>query len=478
MSRQERVVALGLFATDLLVLIAALAAAFAWRYGGHFLNDPPSQPTDETVRFGGLMLVAILVMFVANRLYDTETLFGGHREYAAIFKATTYGTGIILIFAFLSDQPISRGALVLAWLLAMPFVGGARFLIRRVVFRLRESGHLVRRWLIVGTGAHAIAVARQLNWPASAGTRVIGFLDDFRPAGSVVVDGLRVLGDPKSVRDVARQHGVSTIVIVPQAVSWESYRDLLELASGPDRLRMKLAPGLQHLVATGAEMTDRGFLPLVSLQPLRITGVDALMKRALDLAASLPLAVLLAPFVALCWLAARFDGDGPLFTRQRVLGQKRENFSLITFRASPAPRPRGIVAGSAWRFRRLVAESRLGKLPNVINVASGHMSLVGPRAVVETVRVADEPWLHNLLRVRPGLTGPATGSAEGESAEEQAIRDIGYVRDYSIWLDLRLLFASVKRVLRRQKSLPSSYGLMHRKEQRSPATTYIAERMP
>ena len=68
-----------------------------------------------------------------------------------------------------------------------------------------------------------------------------------------------------------RQHDVSTIVVVPQAVSWESYRDLLELASGRDGIRMKLAPGLQHLVTTGAEMTDSGFLPLISIQPLRIT---------------------------------------------------------------------------------------------------------------------------------------------------------------------------------------------------------------
>jgi FlaA1/EpsC-like NDP-sugar epimerase len=81
--------------------------------------------------------------------------------------------------------------------------------------------------------------------------RIVGFLDDYQPAGSHVADGLRVLGDPRAVREVVAKYGVSRIVLVPQAVSWESYRDLLELAAGRDGIRMKLAPGLQHLVTTG-----------------------------------------------------------------------------------------------------------------------------------------------------------------------------------------------------------------------------------
>jgi len=477
-SRQEKLVALLLFVIDALVLIAALSAAFAWRYGGRFLNDPPGQPTGDTVLFAGLMLATVLTLFIANRCYDPEMLFGGHREYAAIVKAITYGTGITLIFAFLADQPISRGALVLAWVVAMPFVCCSRFLVRRLIFRLRESGRFVRRWLIVGTGAHAVAVARQLNWPASAGARVVGFLDDYRPVGSHVADGMRVLGDPRAVREVVEEHRVSTIVVVPQAVSWESYRDLLELASGQDGVRMKLAPGLQHLVTTGAELTDSGFLPLISLQPLRITGVDALMKRTLDYLASLPLLALLAPFAALCWLASRVDGDGPLLVRQSVLGRQRERFALVTFALPTGTTPRGRLPRYAWRYRRLMATSRLGKLPNIVNVISGHMSLVGPRAVVETNGGVDEPWLRDLLRVRPGLTGPAADTLQGEGAEEQALRDVGYVREYSIWLDLRLLFASLKRVLRRQRSLPSSYGVLRESKPVSSAASTVVERLP
>jgi len=76
--------------------------------------------------------------------------------------------------------------------------------------------------------------------------------------------------------------------------------------------------------------------------------------------------------------------------------------------------------------------------------------------VVEEEQAAGyEPWLLALSLVRPGLTGPAVElTAE---AEEQALLDVAYIRHYSPWLDLRLLFASLKRVARRQTGLPVSY---------------------
>jgi lipopolysaccharide/colanic/teichoic acid biosynthesis glycosyltransferase len=197
------------------------------------------------------------------------------------------------------------------------------------------------------------------------------------------------------------------------------------------------------------------------------------LKRALDCLASLLLLALAMPFWASAWLAARIDRSGPLLTCQAALGQRRAPFSLIGLAAPLEPRPSGRPARWAWSWRRLVAESRLGKLPNVVNVLRGHMSLVGPRAVVESGRPIDEPWLRNLLRVRPGLTGPAADGSRGGGAEEQTLKDIAYVRDYSVWLDLRLIFASLKRLLQRRKSLPSSYQPARRKEAETPAATVV-----
>jgi lipopolysaccharide/colanic/teichoic acid biosynthesis glycosyltransferase len=338
----------------------------------------------------------------------------------------------------------------------MPLVIGWRFLVRRLVFRLHEAGLFVRKWLIVGADQHAAAVAVQLNSPKSKGIRVIGFLDDYRPLGSRVTDGLSVLGDPRSAFKVAREQGASAIVLVPHAISWESYRDLLEAATDNEEIRVKVAPGLQHLVLMGAQMTDSSFLPLVRLQPLRITGLNAALKRALDCGGSLLLLALAAPVLLACWLASRVDGGGPVLLRQAVLGRRRRPFTLLTLAAPCGPPPAAALSKWAWDLRGMVASGRLAKLPNLVNVLDGHMSLVGPRALPELERF-DQSWMRNLLLVRPGLTGPAAEAFGREGFEEQTLKDIAYVRSYSLWLDLRLLFASFKRALERKRSLPSSY---------------------
>ncbi|MDI6858520.1 MAG: sugar transferase [Dehalococcoidia bacterium] len=456
MFRARHAVIAALLAGDLLMLAGALALGLALDRG---LFDP-SSPTTAGVAFAAALPPLMLVFFAFNRLYDSDTLFAGHSEYAAIVKGSATGGALLLIAAFLSDQLVSRGSLVLPVLFSAPFVIGWRFMVRRLVFRLHEAGLFVRKWLIVGADQHAAAVALHLNAPKSKGIRVVGFLDDYRPLGSRVTDGLSVLGDPRSAFKVAREQGASAIVIVPHAIGWESYRDLLEMATENEGIRIKVAPGLQHLVLMGAQMTDSSFLPIVRLQPLRITGLNAVLKRSLDYVGSLLLLVFAGPVVALGWLASRLGGGGPVLLRQAVIGRKKRPFTLLTIAAPSGPPPPGLLPGLAWACRNRISSGRLAKLPNVLNVLGGHMSLVGPRALPEMERL-EEDWMRNLLLVRPGLTGPAAGSSGRDGLEEQTLKDVAYVRNYSLWLDLRLLFASFKRMLAGERSVPASYTSVH-----------------
>jgi len=80
-----------------------------------------------------------------------------------------------------------------------------------------------------------------------------------------------------------------------------------------------------------------------------------------------------------------------------------------------------------------------------------------PRALTAEADLRQQPWARTLFLVRPGLTGPRVANGNGWVLEEQAIRDVAYVREYSLWLDLRLLFGSMVRMLRREEALPSSY---------------------
>jgi len=467
MTREFRLLTLGLLAADSLTLAVAWGLAHLLRYGGLWPIEH-TEPAMSSVVFTTLMPVASLTLFCILGLYDLDRLFAGHREYQAVAQGCTYAAFGVLVLSFMTATPVARGAIVAAWAFSIVLVAAERFALRRVIFRLRARGHLVRRLLVVGTDEHAVAVARQLHRTSESGCQIAGFLDDYRPVGMDILEGLRVLGDPRRAREIAAACGASGVVMVPHAISWESQRELLEMAASDDGPAMQLAPGLYHLLATGIRTTDNGLVPLVVLGRLRITGLDAFLKTAIDYVGAILLLAAVGPVVALCALARLVDGAGPLWQRQRVLGLRGRPFDLMVMTRPVPPEPSQPLRRWAWRLRLAVATSRLGKLPNLLNVLRGRMSLVGPRALAESDGGRRESWTRNLLLVRPGLTGPAAGHNGLASPEEQAIKDVAYVRDYSLWLDLRLLFASFKRMVRREDGLPPSYGPMRGEEALSP----------
>ena len=91
----------------------------------------------------------------------------------------------------------------------------------------------------------------------------------------------------------------------------------------------------------------------------------------------------------------------------------------------------------------------LHKLPQIWDVLRGRMSLVGPRTVSTGSTKAHEPWLPNLLTVKPGWTGP-WAVAGNESLDEEMRLALYYIRNWTIWLDLQILFQTGKRLLVRR----------------------------
>ncbi|MBI4570413.1 MAG: sugar transferase [Chloroflexi bacterium] len=437
-----------LAACDAALLLLGTAIAFWLRFsaGGW---PGPTEGGGVTLSFLLLGAALSLAVMAGGGLYRLDDLFAGHREYAGVARACTYAAFTVLLTAFLLDSQLSRGALVLWWACSAVSVACGRFVFRRAVFRIRRAGRLVRRALIVGCDEHAVAIARRLSAPAS-GWQVLGFLDDYHAIGTPVTNGLRVVGDPKHAVQLAAAYGASDLVLVPHAVSWEAQRDLLELAATRDQPALRLAPGFYHLLATGARPMEANFVPLLTLQRLRITGVDAALKKVIDVGASLAALPALGALAGALALA----GGGPVIERQRALGLHARPFDLLVLAPPRGPRPDG--GTRRWRLRDAAARSRLSKLPNVVNVLRGHMSLVGPRALPASAPLRDQPWTRTLLLVRPGLTGPHLPNSAW-SAAEQSILDVAYVREYSLWLDLRLLVASVLRVLRRERALPAAY---------------------
>jgi exopolysaccharide biosynthesis polyprenyl glycosylphosphotransferase len=436
---------------------ASMAAAYLLRFRLMAYLAPLS-----TGFYLHLVAVAIplwLFIFVLYRLYHPDYLWGGLQEYASIVHACTGGIVGLVIYSFLNrqiEQEISRGWLAFVWVFSIISVTGTRFLYRRLIYGLRQRGMFVRRALIVGANEEGQIVAAQLRGAATAGVMVAGFVDPVVPAGTQV-EGLTVLGGPERLEHWVKQTGAEVLIVVPTALRREALLDLYRDWGTNRRVHLHLSSGLYELLTTGAQVHEVGFVPLIRLNRTRITGMDALMKAALDLVGASLGVVLLTPLFLLIALLIRLDSPGPVIHRRRVVGLHGRPFDAFKFRTMIADADAYLEAHpelkEEWertgkirddpritRIGRFLRRTSLDELPQLFNVLLGQMSLVGPRMITPGELEHFGRWQHNLLMVKPGMTGLWQVSGRAELSYEERVRlDMHYIRNYTIWLDLKVL---------------------------------------
>ena len=412
--RDWRTLTAALALSDLVAVLLAfwLAALIVWRPG---VGINGGHDTDWLVL---LMLPLLGALFLGQGLYEPTNLLVGAREFGGVFRASAYGLLLLTVITFVLRWPLSRAWTVTSWALMTGLVIGARFGIRRIAAAVRLRGGLTERAVIVGVDEDSIALAEQVNQPGS-GMRVVGLLDDYVPNGTELPGGLRVIGSSSSLLQTASRLNVHDAIVAPRALPWETLRELILISSTrANGLRVHLSAGFYDLLAAGVQFGERNHVPLLTLRKARLSSVERAIKAGLDRSLAAILVIMLAPVVALMagWQwgkrsALRID-------RQPMLGRNGRPFGLMRF-ASSAP------------FR----SDFLCKLPGLLNVLGGDLSLVGPRPI--SVDEASMPGGTPLSTIQPGLTGPWRQAAD---QAEQATLDLYYVRSYSVWLDIGVLY--------------------------------------
>jgi lipopolysaccharide/colanic/teichoic acid biosynthesis glycosyltransferase len=392
-----------------------------------------------------------IICCAAVRLYDTHWLLGGPEEYARVVKACTVGVIMLILINFSRrDLELSRGLLLLAWGLSTVFMAGTRFAFRRLIYWLRSHGLYNSRTLIVGVSQHTKSVARQLETTTQTGVHVVGFLDDYLPVGTQVMEMQEVLGTPADLKRLIREHEVQEVIIFPETLSWESFQETMrEVSAGLNGTEVRLSPGFYEILTTEVKVSHRSLIPLFTLEGVRITDLDALLKAVVDHTLSAMLLVLFAPLMGLiALLIASVDGR-PVFDRPQVLGLRGQRFYTTRFRtgydgyrrrsfARPLPNNANGPDRPSW-LGTFLYRTRLDKLPQLVDVLRGRMSLVGPRAIRVGTEERYGVWLSNLLTVKPGITGPWALS-HLPTLEDEVHLNLYYIRYWTIWFDMQVLF--------------------------------------
>lgn len=437
-STQWTVLKVGLFIADAVVIAASLFLAYQLRISSGILYyNPPAIDTN----YGMVTVVAVpiwLALFAVFGLYRPDNLLGGLVEYRHAAKACMVGVVALVVLSFLSRElvEVSRLWLVFSGLFSVALVFASRYAIRHFVYRLRRSGNwLTARVLITGANAQGVAMARQWAGNPNSGMQVVGFLDDFKPQGTAVLGDLKVLGPVSSLMHTVRVVGANEVVVVPNAVAWETFEELIAQARQAEGFILRISPGFYELLPTGVAVTNKSFVPLFTINENRIVGMDAILKKALDYGVALPLSLITLPAaVIIALVLKRSRPSKPVLLRMRAVGQSGKDFTLWKFNVEQ-PEADGAIHPWIYRFG-------LDKLPQLANVLMGQMSLVGTRPVVLDADESDSDRGANTRAMQPGVVGPWAVNELWTSSDEMR-DDMYYVRNWTIGLDLQILFQVV-----------------------------------
>lgn len=445
---------------DALVLFLAFTLAYWLRFQAGVAVEPNIVPTATVYLQLTVQLIAVwLILFAVMGLYDYHNLLGGITEYTRVVNACTVGMFSVVLVSFINPGfVVARAWLVMAWVLSIGMVASYRLLMRRLAYRSRAHGHFVSPTLIVGTNAEATTLAEQLSDRMSSGVEVVGLIETRPQQNAHTVQGFTVLGNLENVVNTIQRLSVREVIVVPSALDGDQLVGVSQWLNSMPDVDMRLSSGLYEVLTTGMRVTTRNSVPLMQLNRLRLSRLETVLKSMLDYSLILLATPLLVPLFTVLYLLVKFDSPGPVFYRRRVMGVGGQEFDAFKFRTMYvngdeilAQHPELLAQFKrdhklkddprVTRMGSFLRRTSLDELAQLINVVLGQMSLVGPRMISPAEAEMYGRMKNNLLTVKPGLTGLWQVSGRSDLSYDERVRlDMFYVRNYSIWLDIQILF--------------------------------------
>jgi lipopolysaccharide/colanic/teichoic acid biosynthesis glycosyltransferase len=409
----------------------------------------------DVALYWAVSVVCSILAFMVFRLQDGLAGHFSVNDGLDVIKAVILATLLVLlvIFTLTRLDGIPRSTPLIHALLL-----GAGLVAARTVASIAETGqNLVRRppdissdhIVMIGAGQLTLLYLRLLDAYLPGQHRVIGILDEKAHLSGRKVAGAPIVGPPQQLAPLIAEyalHGIRINRVViggdPDLLSDHALKEVQRVCDH-EEIRLEFVPQLMGLWAAespalAGQLEDAEAPPLELPRYLKV-------KPVIDFVVALGLILVLSPLYLLAALLVLLDVGAPVLFWQQRLGKNGRTFLLHKFRTLRPPsdwQGRPIPqAGRISAIGRFLRKTRLDELPQLFNVVVGEMAVVGPRALLPE----DQPRKFGIrLLVRPGITGWAqVNGGKLLTAEEKQPLDEWYVRNASLWLDLRILLATI-----------------------------------
>jgi exopolysaccharide biosynthesis polyprenyl glycosylphosphotransferase len=460
----------GLRVVDAFVVVWAVLGAFIVRFG----FEPDFVVAGQEVNYAWLSVALAIVWWIMLGAWNSRqprVLGAGPDEYKRVAAASLWLFGLIAIVSYVLRIDTARGYVGVALPVGLVGLLLGRWLIRQHLNVTRQRGHSMSRLLILG-GPDAVAhLSASLLRAKHAGYLPIAAYTPGAPTESGIEpgSGLAVLGNAPDAHSIIAAIDACGADAVAVSAGVQLHPQTLrqlgwELASR--NVGLIMAPALTDVAGPRIHTQQVAGLPLIHVTTPTLDGGQGVAKRLFDVLASALLIIIASPVMFTVAILVKIESRGPVLFKQQRVGMESKHFEMLKFRSMEVDAEQRLIEfagrsdgdGLMFKMKNDPRVTRVGKfirkfsldeLPQLFNVFTGSMSLVGPRPPLPSEVAAYEHDVRRRLLVKPGLTGLWQVSGRSNLSWQDSVRlDLYYVENWSLAGDLIILLKTFRAVFR------------------------------
>ncbi len=477
---------------DALLALTSFVAAFRLRQGHPIFSTAAWAWSKEFVPYAGILFFAVpirVAMLLYQRVYRFYGAFSYAQEGIRLLKAVSVSSLLIIAWAFLfrggfsfREFSYSRTVFLVDFVISLVVFTTFHLLLRaaQTFFRNREINLIPT--LVVGNDSEVRQTVRELTERRHLGYRVIGVVrsNDESESDSVVEngEGFVVLGKVADISRIITEYQIQEVIITDNSIEGEKLFEAMMDLGRNQRVEFRFAPSLFDMLPQKTSIEQIGVLPMVRLFREPLGEGQRFIKRMSDLFLAGLAAVITAPVWIGAAFAVKVDSMGPILFKQERVGMDGRVFLCYKFRSMSADADdtlhraayrKNIEGGidvdagdchqpifgkvkndpRITRVGNFLRRTSIDELPQILNVFRGEMSIVGPRPPIPYEVEDYDIWHRKRLDMKPGMTGLWQVSGRNRLTFEEMVRvDLFYIKNWSVLLDLKILFLTLPAVLR------------------------------
>lgn len=482
--------------TDFLLIVWAVFGALIVRFGLEANSDIAASTDRFSLGYPTFSAALAMAWWLSLRVhgaYNAHILGRGATEFRLLMNASLRVFAAVAMLAYAFKVEVARGYVLLALPAGLVGLFIARQIWRRWLGAERKAGELNHDVLIVGEAGHARSLIDAFARVPEAGYGVVGVCTSTTDAEQV--GGVPVVGSEHQTAQLAIELGVD--VVACGAVHRLGTAGLRRLgwALEGSGIELLVSPGLTEIAGSRVVARPVAGLPLLHIETPTFSGPPLIMKSTMDWLMALALVIVFSPFMLVIAVVIKLQDGGPVFFRQQRVGLEGEVFQMTKLRSMrtdaeaqleelkrqqsqkrtlsamddarhhaflPGPDPGGgseapVDRGLLFKMEsdprvtpigRFIRRYSIDELPQLFDVLSGKMSLVGPRPPLPDEVSQYEHDVHRRLLVKPGMTGLWQVNGRSNLSWDESVRlDLYYVENWSVALDLLILWRTYAAVV-------------------------------